>query len=138
MARALAAHSTSLLTSAAAPTNHFRRRSLRLYRVHVSKPPKMSYHHPSVEVIGDLLVPQLHTLKRPYNPYPLIGWNCHVETIFAAWFRTLPEVRFKRQCLRSQDGGSLALDWVAGDVSKLPADSPILILLVSRSTNNYE
>lgn len=131
MARALAAAaSSSLFTSAAAPTSHFRRRLNFRSGIHVSKPTSMSYHHPTIEVIGDLLVPQLNTLKRPYNSYPLIGWYCHVETIFAAWFRTLPEVNFKRECLRSKDGGSLALDWVAGDVSKLPVNVPVLILLV--------
>ncbi|KAK1382268.1 Embryogenesis-associated protein EMB8 [Heracleum sosnowskyi] len=133
MARALAAaaahSSSSLFTCAAAPTTHFRRRLKFSSGVHVTKPTSMSYHHPTIEVIGNLLVPQLTTLKRPYNPYPVIGWNCHLETIFAAWFRTLPEVRFKRQCLRSQDGGSLTLDWVAGDVSKLPVNAPVLILL---------
>ncbi|KAJ4956033.1 hypothetical protein NE237_012816 [Protea cynaroides] len=71
----------------------------------------------------------LKTLQRPYDPFPLIGWNCHLETIFAAFFRSLPSVRLRRECLRTKDDGVVALDWVSGDDRRLPAESPVLILL---------
>ncbi|KAK4486557.1 hypothetical protein RD792_009242 [Penstemon davidsonii] len=89
--------------------------------------------HPSVEVIGggmERFLPALKTLHLPYTPYPLVAWNRHVETIFVAFFRSLPDVRLRRECLRTKDGGAVALDWVSGDNrSLLPPDSPIVILL---------
>ncbi|KAL4352574.1 hypothetical protein GQ457_06G038230 [Hibiscus cannabinus] len=90
-------------------------------------------HHPSLEVIGgarDRFLPALHpTLRQPYHPFPLIGWNPHVETIFASFFRNVPDVRLRRECLRVEDGGTVALDWVSGDQYRLPPDAPIVILL---------
>ncbi|KAK2664386.1 hypothetical protein Ddye_002960 [Dipteronia dyeriana] len=86
----------------------------------------------SLEVIGgerDAFLPALRTLDRPYNAFPVICWNRHIETIFAAFFRSLPDVRLKRECLRTKDNGSVALDWVSGDHERLPPDSPLLILL---------
>ena len=94
--------------------------------------------HPSFEIVGgarDLFLPALSYLCRPYKPFPLVGWNRHVETIFASFFRSIPEVRFRRQCLRTKDDGAVALDWVAGDDRNLPADSPVLILLVCSFTS---
>ncbi|KAL3817868.1 hypothetical protein ACJIZ3_003773 [Penstemon smallii] len=89
--------------------------------------------HPSLEVIGggmERFLPALKTLHLPYTPYPLVGWNRHVETIFAAFFRSLPDVRLRRECLRTKDGGAVALDWVSGDDRSLLApDSPLVILL---------
>ncbi|XP_057994279.1 embryogenesis-associated protein EMB8 isoform X2 [Hevea brasiliensis] len=88
--------------------------------------------HPSLDVIGgarDVFLPALKTLNRPYSPYPLIGHNCHVETIFASFLRITPNVRYKRECIRTKDSGSIAIDWVAGDSRRLPPDSPVLILL---------
>ncbi|CAL5407076.1 unnamed protein product [Camellia sinensis] len=94
--------------------------------------PAEHHPHPSLEVVGgggrDSL-PAIKILNRPYKPYPVIGWNRHVETIFAAFFRSLPNVRFRRECLRTKDNGSVALDWVSGDDFRLPPDSPLLILL---------
>ncbi|XP_031262756.1 embryogenesis-associated protein EMB8 isoform X1 [Pistacia vera] len=94
----------------------------------------MSIHpYPSLEVTGGARVAFLPALSslgdRPYTPFPIIGWNCHVETIFAAFFRSQPDVRLKRECLRTKDDGSVALDWVSGDHQRLPPDSPLLILL---------
>ncbi|KAE8699848.1 hypothetical protein F3Y22_tig00110569pilonHSYRG00072 [Hibiscus syriacus] len=89
-------------------------------------------HHPSLEVIGgarDRFLPALHsTLRQPYQPFPLVGWNRYVETIFAS-FRNVPDVRLRRECLRVEDGGTVALDWVSGDQYSLPPDAPILIVL---------
>ncbi|GMJ13774.1 hypothetical protein like AT3G50790 [Hibiscus trionum] len=94
---------------------------------------RMADHHPSLEVIGgarDHFLPALYTnLRQPYNPFPLIAWNRHVETIFASFFRSVPDIRLRRECLRAKDGGSVSLDWVSGDHQRLPPDSPILILL---------
>ncbi|GAY64784.1 hypothetical protein CUMW_236150 [Citrus unshiu] len=110
---------------------------LRLIRpitsVHVStKAMPYNHPHPSLEVTGGALhtfLPALKTLSRPYSPFPVIGWNCHVETIFAAFFRSLPDVKLKRECIRTKDDGSVALDWISGDHQLLPPDSPVLILM---------
>ncbi|KAF3434194.1 hypothetical protein FNV43_RR25297 [Rhamnella rubrinervis] len=88
--------------------------------------------HPSLEIIGGeraTFLPLLKTLSRPYKPFPIIGWNCHVETIFASFFRSVTDVRLRRECLRTKDGGTVALDWVSGDDNRLLPDSPLLILL---------
>ncbi|KAB2049090.1 hypothetical protein ES319_A13G153700v1 [Gossypium barbadense] len=90
------------------------------------------HHHPSLEITGggaDRFLPAFNTLHLHYKPFPIIGWNRHLETIFAAFFRTVPEVKYRRECLRTQDNGTIALDWVYGDHRSLPSDSPILILL---------
>ncbi|CAI5534827.1 unnamed protein product [Closterium sp. Naga37s-1] len=63
--------------------------------------------------------------------------NCHVETIFAAVARSLPAVRFRRECLRMADGGTVALDWPIGGEAlegtsangEVPPGTPWLILL---------
>ncbi|XP_013600197.1 PREDICTED: embryogenesis-associated protein EMB8 isoform X1 [Brassica oleracea var. oleracea] len=90
-------------------------------------------HHASLEVIGggtDRFLPPLKdSLSKPYDAFPLIGFNSHAETIYAAFYRSVPFVRLRRECLRTKDNGSVALDWVAGDDSCLPPESPILILL---------
>lgn len=88
--------------------------------------------HPSFEILGgarDRFLPSLTHVTRPYNPFPFITWNRHVETIFASFFRSTPDVTLRRHCLRTQDGGSVALDWVSGDDRRLPPDAPLLILL---------
>ncbi|KAL5056585.1 hypothetical protein RYX36_037267 [Vicia faba] len=99
---------------------------------HSSVDVRMSGEHPSVEITGgarDRFLPSLTQLSRPYKPFPLVAWNCHVETIFAAFFRTTPDVKLRRECLRTDDGGSVALDWVSGDERRLPRDAPLVILL---------
>ncbi|KAK4262946.1 hypothetical protein QN277_028435 [Acacia crassicarpa] len=95
-------------------------------------PMSLPQPHSSFEVIGgarDLFLPSLSYLSRPYSPYPFFASNRHVETIFASFFRSAPQVKYRRQCLRTKDDGSIALDWVAGDDPLLPPDSPVLILL---------
>ncbi|KHN46491.1 Embryogenesis-associated protein EMB8 [Glycine soja] len=87
---------------------------------------------PSFEVLGgarDRFLPVLPHLSRPYHAFPLLAANRHIETIFASFFRSVPDVRLRRECLRTQDGGAVALDWVSGDDRRLPPDSPLLILL---------
>ncbi|XP_068634092.1 embryogenesis-associated protein EMB8-like isoform X2 [Aristolochia californica] len=85
----------------------------------------------SLEIIGasKSLLTRFASLQQPYRPFPVLAWNCHVETIFAALFRSLPDVSLRRECLRTEDGGAVALDWVSGDVARLRPDSPTLILL---------
>ncbi|XP_072958521.1 embryogenesis-associated protein EMB8 [Typha angustifolia] len=85
----------------------------------------------SLEIIGSRrhLLSRFSSLQKPYTPFPVVGWNRHVETIFAAFFRSLPDVALRRECLRTRDDGSVALDWVSGDERRLPLDSPVLILL---------
>ena len=90
-------------------------------------------YHPSLEVLGgglDSYLPVFKTLNRPYDAFPVVGWNRHVETIFASLFRSVPDVRLRRECLRTKDDGAIALDWVAGDDRQLGVQSPVLILLV--------
>nr|XP_043607339.1 embryogenesis-associated protein EMB8-like [Erigeron canadensis] len=93
----------------------------------------MLYHiHPSLDVSGGGLasfLPAFTTLDRPYNSYPIIGSNAHLETIFANFFRSTPDVRCRRECLRTKDNGTIAIDWVAGDHRNLSSSSPMLILL---------
>lgn len=88
--------------------------------------------HPSLEIIGgarDLFLPAFNSLHRPYTPFPLLGNNRHIETIFASFFRATPDARLKRECLRTKDDGAVALDWVSGEHQILPPNSPVLILL---------
>uniref|UniRef100_A0A1D1YPJ6 Embryogenesis-associated protein EMB8 n=1 Tax=Anthurium amnicola TaxID=1678845 RepID=A0A1D1YPJ6_9ARAE len=66
---------------------------------------------------------------RPYEAFPFLGWNRHLETVFAAFFRSVPDVRLRRECLRAADDGAVALDWVCADDRLLPEDAPLLILL---------
>lgn len=90
--------------------------------------------HPSLEITGggrDMFISAFKSLNNPYSAYPIVGWNRHIETIFASFFRSTPDVRLRRECLRTKDDGSVALDWVSGDDRRLPPDSPLLILLVS-------
>ncbi|KAL9246621.1 hypothetical protein vseg_020135 [Gypsophila vaccaria] len=75
------------------------------------------------------LPPLKLNLESGYSPYPLICSNPHLETIFAAFMRTLPHVCFRRECIRTPDDGAIALDWVSGDHLSLPPSSPVLILL---------
>lgn len=99
-------------------------------------------HHPSLEVLGgarDSFCPVIKThLVRPYDPFPVFGSNTHVETIFAAFFRKIPDVRLKRECLRTQDDGTVTLDWVSGDARNLPDNSPILLLLPGLSGGSQD
>ncbi|CAN0908924.1 Embryogenesis-associated protein EMB8 [Linum grandiflorum] len=88
--------------------------------------------HPSLEVIGggkDRFLPALKTIHHPYEGYPLVASNRHVETILASLYRSKPDVKYKRECLRMKDNGSVALDWVSGDDRRLPRETPVLILL---------
>ncbi|GJU25204.1 embryogenesis-associated protein EMB8-like protein [Tanacetum coccineum] len=88
--------------------------------------------HPSLEVSGgalDSFLPAFTTLNRPYDAYPVICSNVHLETIFATKFRPSPYVRFRRECIWTKDKGVVALDWVAGDDHCLSPKSPILVLV---------
>uniref|UniRef100_A0A0D6QXW7 AB hydrolase-1 domain-containing protein n=1 Tax=Araucaria cunninghamii TaxID=56994 RepID=A0A0D6QXW7_ARACU len=88
------------------------------------------------EVVGKDadMAAKLTSLRRPYVPFPLMG-NRHVETIFGSFFRSRPVIRYRRECLRMGDGGTVALDWpVAGKEAEvwnreLPANSPVVVLL---------
>ena len=118
--------------------NHFPSpfKTSKISALHVTTTTTMSTPpHPSLEIIGgatDSILPLLNSthLTRPYDPFPFIGWNCHMETIYASFYRSLPDVRLRRECLRTKDNGSVSLDWVSGDDRHLPSDSPLLILLV--------
>lgn len=50
------------------------------------------------------------TINQVYRPFPFLT-NCHVETIFAAKFRRTPQVTYARECLITNDGGCISLDW---------------------------
>ncbi|GJU25202.1 embryogenesis-associated protein EMB8-like protein [Tanacetum coccineum] len=99
--------------------------------------------HPSLEVSGgglDSFLPGFTTLDRPYDAYPVICSNAHLETIFATKFRSSPYVRFRRECIWTKNKGVVALDWVAGDDRCLSPKSPILFLLAglaNGSGNSY-
>ncbi|XP_076927679.1 embryogenesis-associated protein EMB8-like [Bidens hawaiensis] len=88
--------------------------------------------HQSLDVTGgdvDSFLPAFTTLHRPYNSYSVVGSNTHLETIFAFYFRSTPDVSLRRQCLRTKDDGSVSLDWVVGDDRNLSPNAPTLILL---------
>ncbi|KAM0934411.1 putative alcohol O-acetyltransferase [Dioscorea sansibarensis] len=97
----------------------------------VELPNALPLPHSSLELIGPRrsLLSGFSSLQRPYKPFPIIAWNRHVETLFAAFFRSLPAVTLRRECLRTPDDGAVALDWVAADDRLLPFDSPVLVLL---------
>ncbi|GIL67640.1 hypothetical protein Vafri_20979 [Volvox africanus] len=73
--------------------------------------------------------PSLHV---PYEPLPFFT-NPHVETILAAKTRVKPQLRLRREILRTADGGCVALDWEYIDQEveqkSLPEDAPVLVLL---------
>eukprot|EP00268_Persea_americana_P027782 TRINITY_DN2705_c0_g1_i1.p1 TRINITY_DN2705_c0_g1~~TRINITY_DN2705_c0_g1_i1.p1 ORF type:complete len:365 (-),score=38.74 TRINITY_DN2705_c0_g1_i1:2623-3696(-) len=85
----------------------------------------------SLEIIGarESVLSHFPSLQRPYNSFPIIASNHHIETIFAAFCRSVPSVALRRECLRTRDEGAVALDWVSGDDRRLPPESPLLILL---------
>ncbi|KAG8071643.1 hypothetical protein GUJ93_ZPchr0006g41466 [Zizania palustris] len=87
--------------------------------------------HASLEIAGARrgLLAGFDSLRRPYRAFPALAWNRHVETIFAAFARSLPTVALRRECLRTPDDGAVSLDWVSGDDRTLPLDAPVLILL---------
>jgi len=72
------------------------------------------------------LLPKLTELEKEYKPFPLLT-NRHVETIFAALFRSLPKLTFRRECVLMSDGGTVALDWPLPEVTNPKA---VLVLLV--------
>ena len=85
--------------------------------------------------LGKVLLDALPVLKQDYKSHPLI-LNRHQETIFAAFFRSLPNVMFRRECLRMHDNGTVALDWPVGGsdcdtaLVSVKNGNPVLILLV--------
>jgi hypothetical protein len=91
-----------------------------------------SLPHTTLEVAGASrgLLSGFASLRAPYRPFPVLASNRHVETIFAAFVRSLPTVRLRRECLRAPDDGAVALDWVCGDDRALPPGAPVLVLLV--------
>ncbi|KAJ3680114.1 hypothetical protein LUZ60_016392 [Juncus effusus] len=93
--------------------------------------PLCSAAKPSLEIIGarKSILSAFRSLRRPYKPFPVVGGNRHAETIFAAFFRSLPAVALRRECIRTKDDGAVALDWVSGDERELPFESPVLVLL---------
>ncbi|KAG9128638.1 hypothetical protein Leryth_017117 [Lithospermum erythrorhizon] len=108
MARALTTGGATTLSSSLSPLRHLK---------HLSSTPTTTSttvasltHHHSLEVVGggeDIFIPALaKNLQKPYNSYPVIGWNRHLETIFAAFFRSRPDVGFNREILRTKDNGS--------------------------------
>lgn len=79
---------------------------------------------------------KLKRLKQPYEVVPGLG-NGHVETIFAAFFRSQPAVKYHRDLiLCTTDGGCVALDWPVEANHEneewkwddLPDDAPVVVL----------
>ncbi|RCV07553.1 hypothetical protein SETIT_1G253800v2 [Setaria italica] len=87
--------------------------------------------HSTLEIAGARrgLLSGFASIRAPYRAFPVLASNRHVETIFAAFTRSLPAVKLRRECLRAPDDGAVALDWVCGDDRTLPRDAPVLILL---------
>jgi predicted alpha/beta-fold hydrolase len=59
---------------------------------------------------NDSILSQCPTLLEVYNAFPFLT-NGHVETIFAAFFRRNPGVKYSRRCLIMDDGGTVTLDF---------------------------
>eukprot|EP00850_Spirogloea_muscicola_P019087 SM000183S03981 [mRNA] locus=s183:226330:229488:+ [translate_table: standard] len=80
------------------------------------------------------LVASLPELLEVYRPTAGLK-NRHVGTIFPAFFRSKPDVLFRRECLRMQDGSTVAVDWPIDGADKEVwrteprEDAPILVLL---------
>ena len=68
-----------------------------------SPPPSPPPSQSSLEVLGRARGRFLPPLEAGFSPFPLPGWSRHVETIFAAFFRSVPDVRLRRQCLRTME-----------------------------------
>jgi pimeloyl-ACP methyl ester carboxylesterase len=83
------------------------------------------------------LVKSLSEVRKPYKPFPLLT-NRHVETIFAAFFRSLPNIKYRRECLRMADGGTVALDWPLLDIDN-PVGATLILLpgLTGGSDDTY-
>lgn len=78
------------------------------------------------------------SLTQPYKVAPWLT-NPHVETIFAALFRRTPAVKYERELLRMEDGGTVAVDWLDGDVVQaLPAEAPMLVLLPGLTGGSHD
>ncbi|KMZ60404.1 Abhydrolase domain-containing protein [Zostera marina] len=93
-----------------------------------------------LEIIGHHtpLISQFISLQTEYKPYPIVGWNRHIETIFAAFYRSVPDVVLKRECVRTNDDGVVSLDWVFGEDLDLSFNSPILILLPGLTGGSHD
>jgi hypothetical protein len=81
------------------------------------------------------------SLNAPYKPVPFLT-NGHVETIFAAWFRRLPNLKYRRECITRPDNGTVALDWcMQAEVSTTALNSQqklhALNIRSSKSTYQY-
>ncbi|KAG0587589.1 hypothetical protein KC19_2G175400 [Ceratodon purpureus] len=96
----------------------------------------------ALEIIGGgsalnaSLLPKLTELEKPYKPYPLLS-NRHVETIFATYFRSLPKLTYRRECLTMVDGGTVALDWPQPEVQDPKAVLILLPGLTGGSDDSY-
>jgi len=78
------------------------------------------------------------SLTQPYKVAPWLT-NPHVETIFAALLRRTPAVKYERELLRMEDGGTVAVDWLDGDVVQaLPAEAPMLVLLPGLTGGSHD
>ena len=67
--------------------------------------------------------------KSSLNPNPAVLLSRSLETVFAAFFRSLPRLPFRCECLCMPDGGTIALDWPLPDI---PSPKAMLNLLVSK------
>jgi len=69
------------------------------------------------------------SLQEKYAP-PLFLSGGHIETIFAALYRRDPKPEYRRELLTTEDGGTVALDWLdCPQTRALPEDAPALILV---------
>ncbi len=56
------------------------------------------------------LISEAPATCRTYQPLPFLT-NCHVETIFAAKTRIVPQLKYQREVVMMPDGGCVSLDY---------------------------
>eukprot|EP01025_Chloroclados_australasicus_P011095 TRINITY_DN14807_c0_g1_i1.p1 TRINITY_DN14807_c0_g1~~TRINITY_DN14807_c0_g1_i1.p1 ORF type:complete len:455 (-),score=59.69 TRINITY_DN14807_c0_g1_i1:247-1476(-) len=87
-------------------------------------------------------VKHLSQFLDPNLTYPALWWltNGHVETIFAAFTRKKPGVKYVRELVKMSDGGLVALDWRHPFDRSMLSEKPLVILmpgLTGGSHDNY-
>lgn len=99
------------------------------------------------------LTPQLHGVSSPFMqqalarcptaqaPYSVnaVLANRHVETILASQLRSKPGVRYLREMLSTDDGGTITIDTEDSPAAQaLPADTPIILILPGLTGGSHD
>ncbi|KAJ7905470.1 Alpha/Beta hydrolase protein [Mycena olivaceomarginata] len=107
------------------------------------KPASLSIRKPdgsvSTESLANLVETRCPTLLSKFNP---IWWlfSGHLQTIFCVLgdFSKTDRLRYNRQLIRLEEGGTLGLDFAPADDSELRDDTPIVVVLHGLTGGSYE